>query len=64
MKKKTFFKKVKDAGGSAYSVGGSVRDMLMKRTVHDRDYVVCGLTPDAFYKIFPKAIQVGRSFPV
>ena len=64
MTEREFFKKVQEAGGAAYLVGGAVRDRLMGRAVHDRDYVVCGLLPETFRSLFPEARRVGRSFPV
>ncbi|MDY2985402.1 MAG: HD domain-containing protein [Synergistes jonesii] len=51
-------------GGSAYLVGGAVRDALMGRAVSDRDYVVCGVAAKNFLSEFPDARRVGRSFPV
>ena len=59
-----FFRRVASAGGRAYIVGGAVRDMLLRRPLHDRDYVVCGLTEQSFSKLFNKPPKVGRSFPV
>jgi len=47
-----------------YLVGGSVRDLLLGRNPHDRDYVVVGYTQEEFLKEFPTAIKVGNSFPV
>ena len=45
-----------------YEVGGAVRDALLGRPVHDRDWVVVGATPqtlvDAGY------LPVGKDFPV
>ena len=45
-----------------YVIGGAVRDRLLGRPVHDRDWVVLGATPqqmvDAGY------LPVGRDFPV
>ncbi|MEG1911835.1 MAG: hypothetical protein RR091_05030 [Cloacibacillus sp.] len=64
MTQKEFFQAVKAAGGRAYLVGGAVRDGLMGRFVHDRDYVICGLSLDRFLKIFPDARPVSHSFPV
>ena len=50
------------AGLQAFVVGGTVRDHLLGRAVHDRDWVVVGATPqrmlDAGFR------QVGRDFPV
>lgn len=59
-----FFRRVGSAGGRAYLVGGAVRDMLLRRHLHDKDYVVCGLTEQSFSKLFNKPPKVGRSFPV
>ena len=64
MTERELFARVKEAGGKAYLVGGAVRDRLMGRAVHDRDYVVCGLSPEVFHALFPGARLVGRSFPV
>lgn len=64
MEEREFFKKIREAGGRAYLVGGAVRDMLMGRAAHDRDYLVCGVAREDFVKIFPDARPAGRSFPV
>ncbi|WP_141730591.1 hypothetical protein [Synergistes jonesii] len=48
MTEKEFFARVKKMGGSAYLVGGAVRDALMGRAVSDRDYVVCGVAAKIF----------------
>ena len=45
-----------------YSVGGAVRDELLGRTVHDRDWVVVGATPQAMLEQGFR--PVGRDFPV
>ena len=45
-----------------YLVGGAVRDMLMGKIPHDRDYVVVGSTVD---EMLAKGFkQVGKDFPV
>ncbi len=64
MEEKEFSKKVKEIGGKAYVVGGWVRDRLMGRCPHDRDYVLCGLEEKTFAKAFPHAVKAGSSFPV
>ncbi|MEG1798867.1 MAG: HD domain-containing protein [Synergistaceae bacterium] len=64
MDEKTFFQKVSDAGGSAYLVGGAVRDMYLGSSPNDKDYVVCGLDEKSFKSAFPSAFCVGKSFPV
>ncbi|HVO08075.1 MAG TPA: multifunctional CCA tRNA nucleotidyl transferase/2'3'-cyclic phosphodiesterase/2'nucleotidase/phosphatase [Burkholderiaceae bacterium] len=46
----------------AYVVGGAVRDRLLGATVHDRDWVVVGATPDQM--LAAGYTPVGRDFPV
>lgn len=45
-----------------YLVGGAVRDQLMGQTIHDRDWVVVGGTPEAMLAAGYQ--QVGADFPV
>ncbi|WP_019023367.1 MULTISPECIES: multifunctional CCA addition/repair protein [unclassified Thioalkalivibrio] len=45
-----------------YLVGGAVRDRLLGRPVHERDYVVVGSTPEAMEAAGFR--PVGRDFPV
>ncbi len=45
-----------------YLVGGAVRDQLLGRPVHERDYVVVGATPEAMEAAGYR--PVGRDFPV
>ncbi|HSI56314.1 MAG TPA: multifunctional CCA addition/repair protein, partial [Ideonella sp.] len=45
-----------------YIVGGAVRDALLGRKVHDRDWVVVGATPEAL--IAAGYTPVGKDFPV
>lgn len=59
-----FAEQIKKMGGRAYIVGGWVRDKIMNKKAHDKDYVVCGITKDAFTAQFPKAFIIGNSFPV
>ncbi|HQJ59568.1 MAG TPA: hypothetical protein PKV35_01120, partial [bacterium] len=47
-----------------YSVGGSVRDEILKEKSSDRDFVVVGATVEEFLKKFPNAKKIGSSFPV
>src|SRR6218665_2010339 len=45
-----------------YMVGGAVRDRLLGRPVHDRDWVVVGATPE---QMRPQGyLPVGRDVPV
>ncbi len=45
-----------------YMVGGAVRDRLLGRAVHDRDWVVVGATPEQMAE--RGFMPVGRDFPV
>ncbi|EPD43945.1 tRNA nucleotidyltransferase (CCA-adding enzyme) [Delftia lacustris] len=45
-----------------YMVGGAVRDRLLGRAVHDRDWVVVGATPEQMSA--RGFLPVGRDFPV
>ncbi|OIQ48924.1 Multifunctional CCA protein [Pseudodesulfovibrio hydrargyri] len=47
-----------------YLAGGAVRDLLLGRPLHDRDYLVMGATREEFRRAFPAAREVGRTFPV
>lgn len=45
-----------------YLVGGAVRDQLLHKAVHERDYVVVGATPEQMLALGYR--QVGKDFPV
>ena len=45
-----------------YLVGGAVRDRLLGKPVHERDYVVVGATPQQMLALGYR--QVGKDFPV
>ncbi|MES2741136.1 MAG: multifunctional CCA addition/repair protein [Pseudomonadota bacterium] len=45
-----------------YTVGGAVRDQLLGRPVHDRDYVVVGASPEQM--VAAGFRPVGKDFPV
>lgn len=60
----TFAKLVRSAGGTAYAVGGSIRNQLIGIPAKDKDYCVTGLTEEQFRLLFPEAQQVGNAFPV
>src|SRR5579871_3458489 len=45
-----------------YLVGGAVRDRLLGRPVHERDWVVVGATPEEMVRLGYE--PVGREFPV
>ena len=59
-----FAEKIFLSDGTAYLVGGAVRDKLRGVIAHDKDYCVTGLTESKFDKIFPDALRFGKSFPV
>ena len=59
-----FAKKIRDAGGTAYLVGGAVRDKFRNVEAHDRDYCITGIDEKIFTGIFPDAEKFGKSFPV
>ena len=56
--------KIKKAGGTLYSVGGTVRDRILGRTSNDEDYCVTGIEKAEFLEIFPEAKYRGKSFGV
>lgn len=57
-------KKIKDAGGTLYLVGGAIRDEIMGKDVYDRDYAVCGIAKEKFMELFPEANRRGKVFEV
>lgn len=59
-----FAQVVKEAGGTAYRVGGSIRNQLLDIPIHDNDYCITGLSTIQFFREFPEAKPVGKSFPV
>ncbi|MCR5176573.1 MAG: HD domain-containing protein [Anaerovibrio sp.] len=64
MLEKDFAQQVIDAGGRLYIVGGWVRDRLMGKVPHDKDFVVVGLSKEKFVTVFTDAKLIGKSFPV
>lgn len=59
-----FAEQIDSLGGSAYVVGGAIRDLLMGVAPHDHDLLVCGVEVFAFEQAFPNAKKTGNSFPV
>ena len=47
-----------------YLAGGAVRDLLLGRPLHDRDYLVMDSSREEFRRAFPEAREVGRTFPI
>ncbi len=63
-----FFNSVRSSGGSAYWVGGCVRDLLRGKDFNDIDIVICGLDARTLHKIvheqFENVKLVGESFGI
>lgn len=57
-------KKINEAGGRLYLVGGAVRDKLLQRKSEDDDYCVIGIESKQFQKLFPEAKSRGKAFEV
>lgn len=64
MDEKIFLERLNNIGGTAYIVGGWVRDTVMGREPRDKDYVVCGASEGAFVSAFPELKRTGKRFPV
>ena len=61
---KEIAKKIEEAGGRLYLVGGAVRDKILRKACYDEDYCVTGLSASEFIKLFPLAKIQGKSFQV
>jgi len=59
-----FAEKIRALNGTAYLVGGAVRDKIRGVPAHDRDYCVTGVAEKNFVATFPHAEKFGKSFPV
>lgn len=57
-------KKIEEAGGRLFLVGGAVRDNILHRYISDEDYCVVNLSEDEFIKLFSNAHTRGKSFKV
>lgn len=57
-------KKIQQANGKLYLVGGAIRDKLMGKESHDEDFCVVGLTGKEFLELFPNAKEQGKAFRV
>ncbi|UDI78257.1 CCA tRNA nucleotidyltransferase [Staphylococcus taiwanensis] len=51
--------KIEEHGYEAYFVGGSVRDYLLNRPIHDID-ITTSATPDEIESLFDKTIPIGK----
>lgn len=56
--------KIRELGGRALLVGGSVRDRLLGTEAKDLDLEVFGVRPERVLELFPQANTVGRAFGV
>lgn len=56
-------KNIQSSGGSAFFVGGFVRNLLLGKPCKDID-IVTSLTPDRLLEIFPDALIAGAAFGV
>lgn len=61
---KLIAKKIEQDGGKLYLVGGAVRDELLGKRTHDKDYCVTGITTQKFQELFPQAHIRGKAFAV
>lgn len=56
---KEIAKKISEAGGRLYLVGGAVRDIMLGIAPNDYDYCVTGLSAREFFNLFPTAFLRG-----
>jgi poly(A) polymerase len=56
-------RRLEEAGFEAYWVGGSVRDLLLKKTPKDFDVVTSARVPQ-ISKLFPKHLKIGKKFGI
>lgn len=61
---KEIAKKIEQAGGRLYLVGGAIRNQLLNLPSTDEDYCVTGLSQEQFQTLFPNAKIQGKEFPV
>ncbi|MBD3237325.1 MAG: HD domain-containing protein [Candidatus Eisenbacteria bacterium] len=54
-------RRIREAGGEAYLVGGCLRDLLLGRPVTDWD-IATSLTPDQLHPLFRRVVSVGIRF--
>ena len=55
---------IKENGGTLHLVGGALRDELMGKEAHDKDYVVVGISKEKFMELFPNSHIRGKDFEV
>lgn len=54
-------KRINNSGFESYLVGGCVRDMLIRRRIHDWD-IATSASPEEVIRIFPKTLPTGIKF--
>ena len=54
-------KRINNSGFESYLVGGCVRDMLIRRHIHDWD-IATSASPEEVIRIFPKTLPTGIKF--
>lgn len=64
MTEQEFAQIIKNNGGTAYRVGGNIRNELLDIPVNDNDYCVAGITHEIFLQVFSNAVLIGQNFPV
>lgn len=64
MRQEDFVRKIEEAGGEVYLVGGWVRDHLRGAEPQDKDFVITKLAREDFVQLFPQAALIGHAFPV
>lgn len=57
-------KRIEQAGGRLYKVGGAVRNKILNIPIKDEDFCVTGISKDEFLEIFPEARYQGKIFEV
>ncbi|MBR3622184.1 MAG: HD domain-containing protein [Selenomonadaceae bacterium] len=58
-----FLRIIEENGGKLYIAGGFVRDELMGKNPHDKDYVITGFSEEKFSSLFSNK-KTGAKFPV
>ncbi len=56
-------KTLHDQGQEAYFAGGSVRDLLLEKSISEID-IATSSSPQEIEQLFPKTIPVGKQFGV
>lgn len=57
-------RRIAQAGGRMYRVGGGVRDAYLGLPAKDEDFCIVGFDDELISRVLPEAFAVGKSFPV